>query len=239
MLFQISITKMTFGEHLNELQRTKKFRILNNMTAVLEGEIGDLKELLQEEELYNNVCNGIILDGIITPQLIDLTASTSIDLIIAKAKTPLIIPPHLNIFTESTINKTYSMNSDNLKNLEKERGKNDKELYDKWSNIAKDKEEHLDYDVAIELYDSIGEPKEAARVRKLKAEQGIVKVTQKVVHGDEVTKTEIKDSVLNRSNVGAGGRSKAEEIKEIKDLLDAGAIDDAEFKQMKKEILGK
>jgi hypothetical protein len=228
---------MTFGEHLNELQRTKKFRILNNMTAVLEGEMGDLKELLQEEELYNKVCNGIILDGIITPQLIDLTASTSIDLIIAKAKTPLTIPPHLNIFTESTINKTYSMNSDNLKNLEEERGKSDKELYDKWSNIAKDKEEHLDYDVAIELYEKIGEPKEAARVRKLKAEQGAVKVTQKVVHGDEVTKTEIKDSVLNRSNIG-GGSSKMQELKDLAEMKKEGLISDEEYEKMKQEIIG-
>jgi len=38
---------------------------------------------------------------------------------------------------------------------------------------------------------------------------------------------------------GTGGKSKAEEIKEIKELLDSGAIDDDEFKQMKKEILGK
>ena len=65
-----------------------------------------------------------------------------------------------------------------------------------------------------------------------------VKVSQKVVHGDEVTKTEIKDSVLNRSNVGAGGEDKITKIKELKELHDAGAIDDDEFKQMKKEILG-
>jgi hypothetical protein len=36
-----------------------------------------------------------------------------------------------------------------------------------------------------------------------------------------------------------GGKSKAEQIKELKELLDSGAIDAAEFKQMKKEILGK
>jgi hypothetical protein len=73
----------------------------------------------------------------------------------------------------------------------------------------------------------------------LRAELGAVKVSQKVVHGDEVTKTEIKDSVLNRSNVGGGKNSKAEELREAKALLDDGIIDDAEFKQMKKEILGK
>mgnify|MGYP003308446765 CR=1 FL=1 len=35
------------------------------------------------------------------------------------------------------------------------------------------------------------------------------------------------------------GKSKVEEIKEIKELLDSGAIDEGEFNQMKKEILRK
>ena len=74
-------------------------------------------------------------------------------------------------------------------------------------------------------------------------------IQQTIIHGDYVDDrdttyiddrdTIIKDSVLNRSNVGAGGKSKGEQIKVIKDLLDSGAIDDDEFKQMKKEILGK
>ena len=63
-------------------------------------------------------------------------------------------------------------------------------------------------------------------------------IEQTVIQGDQVTKTEIKDSVVNRSNVGSGEKSKAEEIKEIKELLDSGAIDEDEFKQMKKEIIG-
>jgi hypothetical protein len=102
---------------------------------------------------------------------------------------------------------------------------------------ARERETAKDYESAIQIWEELGEINEAARVRTLKAEQGSVKVSQRVVHGDEVTK--IKDSVLNRSNVGSGKSSKAEEIKEIKELLDSGAIDDAEFKQMKKEILGK
>ena len=58
-----------------------------------------------------------------------------------------------------------------------------------------------------------------------------------MVHGDEVTKTEIKDSVLNRSNVG--GSSKMQELKDLTEMKEKGLIDDDEFKQMKKEILGK
>tara|TARA_B100001971_G_C18218320_1_gene555383 strand:- start:18 stop:1046 length:1029 start_codon:yes stop_codon:yes gene_type:complete len=65
--------------------------------------------------------------------------------------------------------------------------------------------------------------------------------TQINVEGDYVDDrdTIIQDSVINRSNIGPGVKSKAEQIREIKDLLDSGAIVDDEFKQMKKEILGK
>ena len=64
-------------------------------------------------------------------------------------------------------------------------------------------------------------------------------VYQNIIQGDNITKTEVKDSVLNRSNIGSNGKSKAEQVQNIKNLLDSGAIDDDEFKQMKKEILGK
>ena len=104
---------------------------------------------------------------------------------------------------------------------------------------AKERERALDYDSAIEIWEELGEIEEAARVRKLKARQGSVRVAQKVVHGDEITKTDIRDSVVSKSNIGAGGKSKSEELRDAKALLDDGIIDDAEFKQMKKEILGK
>ena len=100
-------------------------------------------------------------------------------------------------------------------------------------------EDIMDINRAIEIYEELKEDAEVVRLRTFIKDESKIKVTQKVVHGDEVTKTEIKDSVVSKSNVGAGGKSKAEEIKEIKELLDSGAIDDDEFKQMKKEILGK
>ena len=101
---------------------------------------------------------------------------------------------------------------------------------------AKKREIALDYDSAIEIWEDLGEIEEAARVRKLQAEMGSVKVAQKVVHGDEVT--EIKDSVINRSNVG-GGSSKMQELEKLAEMKEKGLIDNDEFKQMKKEILGK
>ena len=115
--------------------------------------------------------------------------------------------------------------------IEKEKDKGSRES-------AKERERALDYESAIEIWEKLGDIEEAARVRALKAEQSSVKVAQKVVHGDEVSKTEIKDSVLNRSNVG-GGSSKMQELEKLAEMKEKGLIDDDEFKQMKKEILGK
>ena len=110
--------------------------------------------------------------------------------------------------------------------------------YHKNSERAKIREKARDYESAIEIWEDLGEIEEAARVRKMQAELGSVKVAQKVVQGDEVTKTEIKDSVLNRSNVG-GKSSKAEELREAKSLLDEGLINENDYEKMKNEILGK
>ena len=57
----------------------------------------------------------------------------------------------------------------------------------------------------------MGDKESAKNARKLKAEQGAVKVAQSVVQGDQITKTEIKDSVVSKSNVG-GGSSKMQEL---------------------------
>jgi len=102
---------------------------------------------------------------------------------------------------------------------------------------ARVREESLDYDSAMKIWDELGEIKEAARVRKLKAEQGAVKVTQKIVHGDEVSKTEIKDSVINKSNIG-GGSSKMQELKDLTEMKEKGLISKEEYEKMKQEIIG-
>ena len=100
---------------------------------------------------------------------------------------------------------------------------------------AKRHERLLEFEEAAEMYKLYGLDEDVIRVR----EKARNKVSQTVVHGDQVTKTEIKDSVLNRSNVGSGGDDKFTKLKELKEMLSEGLIDDDEFKQMKKEILGK
>ncbi|MDC0161413.1 hypothetical protein OAI71_00950 [Marine Group III euryarchaeote] len=117
----------------------------------------------------------------------------------------------------------------------KEMGEND-EMNRVKKLQAEERESARDYDAAVQIWEELGEINEAARVRKLQAEMSSVKVAQKVVQGDEVT--EIKDSVLNRSNIG-GGSSKMQELKDLTEMKKEGLIDDDEFKQMKKEILGK
>jgi len=76
------------------------------------------------------------------------------------------------------------------------------------------------------------------KIMKIKTNYEKVTLEQTIVHGDQVTKTEIKDSVLNRSNVG-GGSSKMQELEKLAEMKEKSLIDDDEFKQMKKEILGK
>jgi hypothetical protein len=58
------------------------------------------------------------------------------------------------------------------------------------------------------------------------------------IQGDNITKTKVKDSILNRSNVG-GSSSKIQELEKLSKMKDKGTLDATEFKQMKKEILGK
>jgi len=114
-------------------------------------------------------------------------------------------------------------------------------VFDPEGDLKKTAEKHerlLEFDEAAEIYKKLGKDEEVIRVRKLKAEQGAVKVDQTVVQGDQITKTEIKDSVLNRSTVG-GGSSKMKELRELKEMFDSGFISKDEMEEMKKEILEK
>ena len=115
-----------------------------------------------------------------------------------------------------------------IEKLEKEKKRKDLEY-------AKKQERLLDFEEAVKIYKKYKMDDEIIRVRT----NAQNKVEQTVIQGDQITKTEIKDSVVSKSNIGTGGKSKSEELRDAKALLDDGIIDDAEFKQMKKEILGK
>ena len=114
--------------------------------------------------------------------------------------------------------------------------------------IAKELEKLLRYDEAIDIWEELGRHEEAARIRKKIRDEGRVKVDQTVVHGDYVDDrdttyiddrdTIIKDSVVSKSSIGAGGDDKLAKIKELKELLDSGAIDKDDYEKMKREIIG-
>ena len=183
------------------------------------------KELAEKHELKCYVLEDIKEDVENLEKILEKTELNSNELREA-------LEPFQNIdITGSSANEIESMISkakELLTMLEDKEKREDTRL-EKLEKV-KQREEALDFEAAIEIWEDLGEISEAARVRKLKAEMGSVKLSQKV---------KIRDSVINRSNIGDDGKSKAEKIKEIKELLDSGAIDDAEFKQMKKEILGK
>ena len=107
--------------------------------------------------------------------------------------------------------------------------------------LARELEEHLKYKEAMAIWEELGKHGEAKRIRNKVKEEGKVKVDQTVVHGDYVDDrdTIIKDSVVSRSNVSSGGSSRMQELKELKEMLSEGLIDKDDFKEMKKEIMGK
>jgi len=122
-------------------------------------------------------------------------------------------------------------------------------IYSKYGNdnrkleieIAKEKEKYLDYESALLDFENLGLHKSARRIRQKINEQKEIKVDQTVIHGDYVDDrdTIVKDSVINRSNIGAGSDDKVTKLEKISEMKEKGLIDDDEFKQMKKEILGK
>ena len=59
-----------------------------------------------------------------------------------------------------------------------------------------------------------------------------LKIVKTVLGGD-------MDDNTKKSNAGSGGDDKFTKLKELKEMLSEGLIDEDEFKQMKKEILGK
>ena len=103
---------------------------------------------------------------------------------------------------------------------------------------ANERERALDYDSAIDIWEELGQIDEAARVRKLKADLAAPKT---VIHGDYVDDrdTFVNDSVVSKSNIGSSRDDKFARLERLAEMKEKGLIDDDEFKQMKKEILGK
>ena len=103
-------------------------------------------------------------------------------------------------------------------------------------NVGAAFEKLLLLDHAINWYTQLNQLEEAARVRKLQAEMGAAKVSQKVVQGDEITS--IQDSVVNRSTVGSGaGDELIVQLERLGDMKEKGLLSDEEFTKAKEKLL--
>jgi hypothetical protein len=120
----------------------------------------------------------------------------------------------------------------------------DKGVWEYKLNQARIYENQLDYDQALSLYRELNMTDDVRRINEIKynkmggRESG---GNTTIIQGNYVNDhdTIIKDSVLNRSNVGGSGTSKIDELEKASVLKEKGLINDDEYEQMKKEILGK
>jgi len=221
----VEFSRDSFLEHLNDLQGTRKFRLLEGLKAVVEGPIANLRQIFTEGKVTKYI-DGIVMDGIATQPLIDFVIQTNINAIVVSGKSMSVQKPNDIVVLTQT-----SLDSPEVREMENNRN-------NRLEIIAREKEEHLDYEGALEIWVKLGNNKEAKRIRQKMMDEK--KVEQTVVHGDYVDDrdTIVKDSVINRSNVG-GGSSKMQELKELKEMFDSGFISKEEMEDMKKEILGK
>ena len=121
-------------------------------------------------------------------------------------------------------------------------GVTDRRQKDEWISKAREREQNFDYTKSAELYDLAGETAQAGRVRRKMYDERKVDQTVvhgKVVHGNYVDDrdTIVKDSVINRSNLGPSS-PKMQELKDLAEMKKEGLISDEEFEKMKKKIIG-
>jgi len=106
-------------------------------------------------------------------------------------------------------------------------------------------ERQMDYDHALAIYRRFNMTDEIRRINEMKYGNNNVKVASPgvtnttIIHGNYVNDNDtiVKDSVLNRSNIG-GGNSKADELQKVLDLKEKGLISNEEYEKMKQEIIG-
>jgi hypothetical protein len=119
-----------------------------------------------------------------------------------------------------------------------------KSLWENKLDQARTYENQLDYDHALSLYRELNMTEDIRRINQAKynirgeRESG---GSTTIIHGNYVDdrETVVKDSVLNRSNIGGSGTSKIDELEKASALKEKGLINDEEYEQMKKEILEK
>ena len=107
--------------------------------------------------------------------------------------------------------------------------------------IAYEKEKLLDFKGAIEIFEKLKMYEDSKRVRKKMQDWGSVKVDQTVVHGDYVDDrdTFVRDSVVSKSNIGAGGDGDdlAAKLQQLAQMHKDGILSDEQFEAAKNKLL--
>ena len=75
--------------------------------------------------------------------------------------------------------------------------------------------------------------------RKPQVSKDTIEIAQEVVHSDDVPRKVNKDEVVSKSNIGASDDDKFAKLDRLAEIKEKGLIDEDEFEEMKKEILGK
>jgi len=91
------------------------------------------------------------------------------------------------------------------------------------------------FEDAIDWYLKHGMPEESAAARRKQVNMGVAKVSQKVVHGDEVVT--VQDSVVTRSTIGGGSNDLMKQLQQLADMREKGQLTDEEFKMFKEKLL--
>jgi hypothetical protein len=107
--------------------------------------------------------------------------------------------------------------------------------------IAYEKEKLLDFKGAIEIFEKLKMYEDSKRVRKKMQDWGSVKVDQTVVHGDYVDDrdTFVRDSVVSKLNIGAGGDGDdlAAKLQQLAQMHKDGILSDEQFEAAKNKLL--
>ncbi len=102
-------------------------------------------------------------------------------------------------------------------------------------------EKNLDESRAIMIFEEFSFPDEAKRIRQKMRDEGKIKVDQTVVHGDYVDDrdTIVKDSVVNKSSIGAGGDGDdlTAKLQQLAQMHRDGILSDEQFEAAKNKLL--
>jgi len=112
---------------------------------------------------------------------------------------------------------------------------NDPALRTFFERIAREREEVLDYDEALRVWERLGDVAAQRRLRQQMRAELNVHVAEKIVHGDDRTTT-VRDSVINRSAIGVVD-DLIGKLRELHALREAGVLDDAQFEAVKQVLL--